>query len=385
MESLVCLDYETNGLDFFREDFRVLSAAFTRRLPDGTLSSDYIEGETAIREYLLALGDTPIVVHNLSFEYGVTKYRFPEVKLNFVLDTMRLVQVYDNGGQETEVKTERTIQEIAAGTVKMTKTVGLGLGNSIKRLLPTQYHNHKEPYYDYIRKTFNVKKGKEGEYIKDLPSEMLRNYNVADTETTLILCENLLARFKASNYDYRLDHSLYLASAKLMADSKGRGIKVDREALRANIARSTADIEAIDAAFRAQFAEQIRAVEEDNLRALVLSKKTEKGQGSAWGRALDTGSYRFKLRSGKQKTALFVDKLGMKPQHLTKGGQPAFGKAFLKQWGEGGRLLERLGTVSIELAQMENLLALSSYDGRWHCDLRAASTRTGRAAGGRGE
>jgi hypothetical protein len=173
-------------------------------------------------------------------------------------------------------------------------------------------------------------------------------------------------------------------SAMLIADGKGRGIKVNREKLGKNIATVTNDIEQIRIVFNSLYADEINTIEQHNLQDIVLSKKTEKGQVSAWEKALERETYRFKLNSGNQKTKLFVELLGMTPKFFTKGGKPAFAKAFLNQWGHGGVLLESLGTLRIELVQMKGLYAISEYDGRYHPDLRAAGTKTSRLKGGRG-
>ena len=71
----VCsLDYETTGLNYWEEDFRVLSAAFVFQDKE----SVFCEGEDSVGSHLLRLikeGYT-FVVHNASFEWGVTFYRY---------------------------------------------------------------------------------------------------------------------------------------------------------------------------------------------------------------------------------------------------------------------------------------------------------------------
>ncbi len=91
----------------------------------------------------------------------------------------------------------------------------------------------------------------------------------------------------------------------------------------------------------------------------------------------------FNVGSNKQLAALFVGKLKMTPKFVTKTGQPSFKSAFLSQWGEGGDMLKKRRKRLLVLKQCDSLLALSEYDGRWHVDLKACGTTTGRFAGGR--
>jgi hypothetical protein len=107
VDNPIVIDYETieirgdgstvGSTEFYRHNFRVSSCAFTERR-DGEVRSWYVEGEDAVRVELEKLGNRPIIAHNLQFEMGVTKCRFPDIKLNFWCDTMRMVQNYDNGG-----------------------------------------------------------------------------------------------------------------------------------------------------------------------------------------------------------------------------------------------------------------------------------------------
>ena len=397
---LVAFDFETNGLEYYRHDFQVLSAAFSW-LNRGEVRSLFVQGETEVGEMLRHLSslNAKMCCHNAQFEYGVTKYRFPDIALNWHADTMRLVQVYDNGGKKAQaMQYEKTLDELleleAEDDEKEVRIpTGLGLQASAARILPPEYHNHKEPYHSYLRETHGIKKGKEGTALHLLPPEMLEAYNVADTSVTLALYTTITDHFRKINYDWRLDHQLYMSSAKMIAESKGNGILVDCEALRANIIEAEAEIGKIWAGFQDRFRAELDALEQRNLERIVSKRTSESGQAKAWLMAIERNTYKFNLNSTKQKTELFMGLLGIEPvfrNKITKKmeakgiteGSPAFGKAFLGQWGEGGFMLKSRGTLLIGLKQMQNLLQLAEYDGKWHVDLRAAGTTTGRAKGG---
>ena len=66
----------------------------------------------------------------------------------------------------------------------------------------------------------------------------------------------------------------------------------------------------------------------------------------------------------------------------TEKGNPSFAAKFLQQWGEGGEMLKKQKTILLELRQGEALHELSEETGRWHIDIKAASTKSGRLSGG---
>lgn len=380
---LIAYDVETTGLEFYREDFRVLSAAFSWFLPDGSVKSVFKQGEAEIASFLVRIqeAEIPLVVHNIQFEYGVTKCRFPWFNLDLLkYDTMRLAQVADNGGKKAQ-KQELTLEDELTGFEKV--RTGLGLQAVTQRWLPSEFHNHKEPYYQWLREN-GVKKGKEGANLHLLPPDTFEAYNVADTEITLRLYKRFTDLFTELKYDWRLDHSLYLNSARLITESKIRGVPVNRpklafyaftlrEALLNNAER-----------FKDRFRPLIDEIEQENLIDIVMARKTEKGQANAWEACLEDRSlYEFNVGSTQQLAKLFVGKLKMTAKFTTDKGAPSFKSAFLSQWGEGGLMLKTRRTKLIALKQAEALLDLSKYDGRWHIDLRACGTSTGRFAGGR--
>jgi hypothetical protein len=103
----ICADYETElhgvgSTEYWHPDFRVVSAAFSWFTADGEIRSEFVEGEHAVFYFLerVVAADIPLIAHNVPFEMGVTACRFPEIaaKAVWCADTMRLVQVFDNGG-----------------------------------------------------------------------------------------------------------------------------------------------------------------------------------------------------------------------------------------------------------------------------------------------
>jgi DNA polymerase I-like protein with 3'-5' exonuclease and polymerase domains len=389
---IVAIDYETGlvdgtpSVDYYRHDFRALTLAISY-YKEGEIVSQFAIGEDNIRKILekLSRNNIKIVVHNLQFEYGVTTYRFPDIKLNWYVDTMRLTQVGDNGGKDY-VDDEQYSKLIASDEGEEIEEApyfkGLSLQACISRWLPAKYHNHKEPFYEYIRQQ-GIAAGKEGQNLHLLPPDMLKQYNVADSENTLHLYKTLIDSFIKDNYNWQLDHSLYINMALRISLAKGHGIIVNRAQLLENINKVKKKIADIDETFYNKYKEQINIVEQENLTKAVFKLKTEEGQASAWERQIENLEYKFKFKSSNQKTRLFIDLLGIQATFFTKKNNPAFGKAFLSSYGEGGKMMEKRGTETFVLNQMENLYYLSEYDGKWHLDLRACGTKTGRMAGGK--
>lgn len=377
--TMMVLDYETAlldgtaSVDFYRPDFRVTSAAFSWRDSSGSIKSVCLLGEDVIRTWLRSTSQQqiPVVVHNASFEYGVTKCRFPELELNWHADTMRLVQVLDNGG----ISQEKTIEQEALGTLPQ----GYSLTNCTTRWLPKSFHNHKEPYYSYLREHHKIPKKQEGANLHLLPIDMLQKYNVADTEVTLMLYETTIARCDFLGYDWRMDHSLYLESCKLLSDSRAMGVEVNRVKLTESIKSLESSIESLKTLFYSKYKTEIDEIESDKLTALKASYKTEKGR-----LGISLEDYQFNVNSTKDKELLFVTKLGVEPKIVTPTGKPSFKRQFLGQFGEGGLLLEKRGTLSITIDQCKKLLQKSEYDNKWHIDLKAVGTVTGRFAGAGG-
>lgn len=392
----IVLDYETvddsgPSTEFWREDFRVISMAASWIGRDGSVKSDFMRGECAVEHFLRRTCGIPLVAHNIQFELGVSLCRFPEVQLAWAIDTMRLVQVFDNGGDKFAIETPLSIDDQLDALegahdddAKPKGIAGLGLSKSVRRVLNER--DHKERAYRWLRNNVaECKAGREGQFLDRLPPDELRAYNVGDTEACLKLFVHLVDYFSKIGYDYRLDHALYLSSVRRLVDAKIRGTRVERSKLeeyRRDVAR---EIEEIATEFRKRFVNEIATVERDRLLDQIKKRKTLRGKRGYFRRfrlgecAKDVA---FNVGSNLQLQALFCDVLGIQPKFQTAKGAPSFRSAVLSQWGDGGEMLKKRRKRLLVLKQVESLLELSKVDGRFHVDLKACGTATGRFAGG---
>lgn len=409
--AIVAIDYETSltdgtpSVDYFREDFRVVSAALAWRGTDGSIKSRCLEGEDEVLAQLerLKQDKVPVVVHNFQFEYGVTQARFPGYEQLVMVDTMRLAQVGDNGGKQAawqpKIETYDSLLDSIDGGVKSTAT-GLSLSAAVSRWLPEELHNHKAPYHAWLREHAGAKKGQEGQHLTKLPPDMFTAYNVADAEVTLRLYEALVTEFAGIGYDWRMDHELYKSTACMVASAKGGGVRVDTAALTQYLGEVQQEIAQIEHKFRVHFGAQLNVIEAERYVAYTDAPKTERGKAKRREKAAaDSSDLRFNIGSNKQLQRLFVDVLGVKPKFWTKAPKdnpnkprkkefvpaPSFKAAHLSTYGEGGEMLIKRRKRLLVFQQVKALLALAQYDGRWHADVRAAGTATGRLAGGRTE
>ena len=412
--AVIAMDYETAllsgepSLEYYRPDFRITSAAFAWKGVDGALKTRYVVGEAALKKTLdrITKDGVPVVVHNLPFEYGCTLYRFPGLEGCIQFDTMRLTQVADNGGKEAqryarEITTYEDMLDAAESGGEDRYKTGLSLAAAASRLLPAEFGGHKDEAYKYLRDTHAVKAGKEGQHLNLLPPELMERYNVADAVVTLELYMRLLERFDLEGYDWRLDHSLYAASARRIAHAKGEGVKVDRVSLQAYSLNVAEEIANIETQFRALFALEITKIEAEAAEQYINAVTTPRGRESRRQRLdKDPSEIRFNIGSGLQLRRLFIDVLGCKPQFWTQESkasrekrkqdptrkpfvpQPSFKAAHLPGYGEGGEVLVERRKRLLVLQQAQALLELTERDGRWHVDLKAAATATGRFAGG---
>jgi hypothetical protein len=375
-----CLETGLPSTEFHRPNFRLKSAAFSWRTEDDTIKSVVKWGEDEIRAFLKRIRDigATVIVHNYAFEYGCTLQRLPEFADLPMVDTMRLLQNADNGGYVFKTREEWSIDEelayLETGEEPDVPT-GLSLGAGAKRWLPTEFHDHKGPYHSLIRER-GGKTGHEGARLDLLTPDELARYNAADAEVTLRLYECLTEKFRAEGYDWTLDHKLYQSTARLVSQAKIRGVRVDRDRLKAHCEAKQAELDRIAADFRKRFSVEIEAIESDMVESRLAQYKTERGRAAAKVEAT------FNPRSTHQLAKLFVGKLGMAPKFLTAKGAPSFSSKFLKQWGDGGLILKKQRTVLLELKQGEALYALSAETGRWAIDIKVASTKSGRLSGG---
>lgn len=365
---VISFDYETTNLNYWEGDFRVLSCAFSYRDRDGVLQSDMTMGETETWEYLMRIAahKVPLVCHNLQFEYGVTKHRFSNFNLDLIkYDTMRIVQVYDNGGPGDRMQ--------------------LSLVKCAERLFP-DYEDHKKEAHDWLKEAGYKKPG---ENLDKLPADIFKRYNVADTEITLRIWETAIEYFKTINYDWTMDHSLYRNITVCIADSRARGVKVDRDRLEDYRGEVGCDIRRIQHEFRDVHLRDIEGIEKRKKEEYIQGVKTEKGQESRRKKLETQETYekviKFNAGSGDQLRELFIDVQGHKPVFFTPSGKASTAAAHLNQFGDGGMMLVNKKKRELVVTQSKNLLALSEDDGRWHIDLKSTGCKTGRFSGGRHE
>lgn len=351
----IAFDYESTSLNFWTNDFKVLSCSFSWRDVSGGLKSRVTFGESETRQFLARIvqENIPLACHNASFEYGVTHFKFPEAKHLIKYDTMRLVQLYDHGGPNSR---------------------DYSLEKCITRILP-DLPNHKQAAYKFLKDN-----GFATYELSMLPKDLLTQYNQGDSEATLKLYETITKYFETIAYDWSLDHYLYMSTARHIALAKARGIAVDRVKLAEYRDMIILDIHNLDSQFKAEFKTQIEAIEAGNHHAKALALKTDKGRIKSLLRPVKP----FNLKSSKDLEALFVSQLGLSSPFKTPKGKPSFKSAHMGSWGIPGKMLENRNKKLLILQQVESLLSLSVYDSRWHHDLKAVGTQTGRNSGGYG-
>jgi hypothetical protein len=397
---LIAFDFESTSLNFWEADFRVLSAAFAWFREDGSIGTRYLEGEDDIHEQIKIIADSEITLaaHNAAFEFGCGS-RFPGGVLDRCLrvDTMRLTQVYDNGGSRTKLTGPMSLEDemaILEGTLKVSS--GLGLEASVSRILPKEFHNHKEPYYKWLRDN-GVKKGQEGANLQQLPPEMLEAYNTMDAIVTLLLHKEITDRFAAEGFDWTFDHKLHFDAIKRIVAAKATGIKVNVPVLIGNESKLEHDINCTKVDFYSTYQQTISELEADRLALWIDQPKTARGKQARASQPMPE-HIRFNPGSTQQLAELFIDKLGHKPVFFTKEAKarkdnpdrtpfvpkPSMRAAHLPSYGEGGEMLQTVKKRQLVAMQMAKLLDKSSKDGRWHVDLNPCGTKTGRYTGGGG-
>lgn len=400
---VIAFDVETTGLDFWSPSFRVISAAFSWRNSKGELRNEYLEGEDDVLTQLQVIQERgiPLAAHNAAFELGVLKYRFSTIDLGLIkFDTMRLVQVFDNGGRDATPATLSIVDELAMLDGDLVVKSGLGLEVSVNRLLAGPLRNYKQPYYKWLREHLGVKAGTEGAHLSKLPPDLLASYNTADTDATLLLYEKCTKYFQEIGYDWSLDHHLHLTASLRIAEAKARGIRVNKLELVKSISRLSQETVAIKQAFKEKYAGPIAQIEERRFLECLGAYKTDKGREARLTKGIPE-ELRFNPQSPQQLGELLLDRLGQTPTFWTKEAKksakarklnpdalpyvprPSFKAAHLHSYGEGGEMLVNLKKRNLVLTQCNKILELSG-DGYWHVDLKACGTKTGRYAGGGG-
>lgn len=268
------------------------------------------------------------------------------------------------------------------------KSRGLSLEACAMRFLPESAHGHKKVAHSYLQEHHGIKKA-HGQYLHLLPPDILEAYNIADTNITMALYQELTERLRG--FDWRKDWQLYTLRIEHMNKAYNRGIKIDRERLYQYILDIESEIAAMESLFMDQFRSEIDAVRDMKLLEAVEwandpELKKDKARIARFER-LATGAederwYGFNIGSNLQLEMLFCGVLKMVPKFLTPKGKPSFKSTHLSQWGEGGKILLKRKKRMLVLQQAVNVYLSSEYDGRTHPQVRAAGTRTGRVAGG---
>jgi hypothetical protein len=384
--SLLVIDYETALLDgipsveAYRDDFRATSAAFAWRDKDGYLMLMCKWGEDDIRDALIQIRDcgAKLIAHNLQFELMATKCRFPGMEDLIQIDTMRLAQMSDNGG-DCESEDDITFEDELLEVEGKKPFDGLSLEACVSRFLKGRDYRHKKPYLDLIVSRGGVK----GDFHL-LTQEELTEYNLKDAEVTMYLYEALIDLLGSRGIDWSRDHVLYRSRCDLVSQSEIEGIMIDVGQVDSHIEFETKNLQEIEVAFREAYKDQIASIEARKAEAYVSKYRSEDGRLKALARISEglEPKVMFNLASRKDKTAFFIEELGMDPRFFTKKGNPTFGSKFLWQYGEAGLSMSGIGRTRLSKKQAESLKKLSSRDGRWHHKVRCASTRNGRLSGG---
>lgn len=362
---MVCLDYETNGTEFYRKDFEVKSLALSWK-EDGQFKSAFSINKEEFTSWLTELSDnqTPIMCFNIAFEMGVTYTQFPSLNLNFAVDVQRLVQVY---GIEERPKDEEDDEN------KEPIITGYGLKDSVRKFLP-EYADYEKEAYDWLRQNKpEIKERELGRYLSELPYDILERYNVADVITTYRLHDLLTDYFNLPNvdYDWSEDHGLYLLMCRQISLAKIRGVPVDVKKAKLYANQVGYEIATIDKTFREKYRKEI----------LQIRKDLHEKEQAKFKKKIVTDVPTFNVSSKDHLERLFVGQLALEPKFHTPKGRPSFKSAHLPTWGEPGQMLANRGKRMLVKVQTNNLIDKASYDGRWHVDLRTCGTVTGRLAG----
>lgn len=404
LPKIIALDYETvdsrgASFEYFRKDFKLLSLSLTWRNEQGELESWFDTRPSEMYEKLKWLSDTqiPVVVHNFQFEYGVTHTLYPDLNINWHLDTMRLAKLRDGGGDEFNVPMLTQEQEIDIALGEYTekdvrKSWAKSLGNSLeacaRRFLGEQNHDHKKAAHDYLRDVHGITRNHGGN-LHLLPYRILRDYNIADTETTLLIYENSIQYFSDIGFKLKQDTQLYNMRVKHVAEAHVRGLRIDRDALLKYILEIEAEVADIERQFKKMFKEELRKVRkwlylEKRLEMLALS--ADRYKQKRWEKYMsnpaEITTFNFNS-SARHLPMLFMGQLKIKPTFRTAKGAPSFKASHLSQWGEGGKVLIKRKKRLLVLQQAVAIYIASAYDGLLHQAVKASGTRTNRVSSGR--
>lgn len=388
-KNVVSLDFETNTLNMYRPHAKVVSVAVSRTIK-GKIVSQYVDNPVKIRKLLESLEkhQTPIMVYNYAFEALVMMTQYPDIKLNFQVDLLRLVQ------QEATKWPEKSFS----------------LKVAVKKLLPKKFHGYENKLKNWIKKNivytdvYGKKKAPNdetwGRFINKGPDELLKEYNTIDTVVPILIYQKIWNTWLVDERvgleddegftleEMSFDHIIYLKKCERLARAKMRGIQVDVFNMLCGFHSTRNQIINNKKEFLKQHEKGINEVQERKVRAKIREKmklKSEKGRAKwsleytrKWVAERDP----FLITSAKQLAMLFVNVYKQEPKFFTDTNQPSFKKDFLHQW-QGAELLKKKGELNQAFKQIRNIIYMSYKTGVYHPDIRSAGTVTGRLAGGK--
>ena len=382
LERLCYIDFETDnsdgkGLMYYHKDFRVTSASFV--VGDRVMfTADPQEIKDTLAYFME--NDYTIVAYNIAFDCAIIKhvYGYQDVFVKS-LDAWRLFGYCC-----------LTAGDKRQGTKRKTS-----LPAAVEYLFNIQ--DYKRPYLDKIIEMGLAKTDKEAPAnIGRLPEDLLEEYNNLDTTYCKAVLEECLKRLVDWGFDWAFDYDGFVKEVELYSDSYFRGIKIDTELMRSNIAelekklaevsatiRNTPEVQQVEAKLNSKPITITRATITAWKKAKGLDKsyclgEPEMQEVEQWQRAKKYVP--FNMNSTAHKKILFLDVLGMKVMKLTKGGQPAVSKAVLKCYGDVGKLFLTYQNLIKQHEECVKILELSLYDGRLHPTLRSGMTITSRSS-----
>lgn len=387
---MLAVDIETScddGADyrFWRKGFKIDSIAASWRDEDGSVKSWYSDSPSTIDKFIRRLAEQqkPLVVHNLSFELGVFLKLYPNLTFNWAADTMRLVQLADAGGdwRDDAFKTaDDYMDELLDG---VHQSNGLSLEACASRFLPKEYQNHKAVAHDWLAEHHKIKT-KFGQHLHLLPKDVLKAYNIADTETTLALYEAMIRFHADRGFDWSIDWALYTNRCVLMQSAYIHGVLIDREALKARIYE-------IDNA--------LTQINDEFMQKTLPARQKWAESTQSLSKAKRKTTEEFNIGSNAQLKALFITELGISIGKMTRAGEkkveagemtaaeaalafPSFASKHIKLYGPLGELLYQRRKLLLVQQQMLATYVMSEENGRASPDVRVSGTKTNRVSGG---
>lgn len=375
--SLVCIDFETNGLNIASKTFKILSTAFYYENGNTYFTESFEDACTVIKT-ILSDPKNKILVYNISFE-GPILLKFGLVKdFNQLVDVWRLSNYVNN-------------------TTKDRKT---SLNASVSLFFKVA--DYKKPFFDKMIELGLAKTDKEAHTkIAMLPKEDLEAYNIADVKWTYELYKYAVDKLK--EWDYltycREDYKNYSAESLMYAKAYLRGVKIDRELALKNVEeldsvnkkltdevltdekvlefekRMNADIEITPNDIR-KFYKEVKgekvSVKKDEISKMITEELT------SW--VLEKKWKRFNFNSSKQKIEFFIEFLGNDVASTTPKGAPKVSKNVIKEYGGIGITIAKINDTEKQVKELQKLIDLSIEDGLLHPTLRSGSTISGRSS-----